>query len=57
MENINERCFLCGKFDYKGIIVNGERICRECEEKIVNSSVAHREYDEIKDKIKIILYK
>ena len=34
MENINERCFLCGKFDYKGIIVNGERICRECEEKI-----------------------
>ena len=27
------------------------------DEKIVNSSVAHREYDEIKDKIKIILYK
>ena len=57
MENINERCFLCGKFDYKGIIVNGERICRECEEKIVNSSIVHRQYDEIKDKIKIILYK
>lgn len=57
MENVNERCFFCGKLAYKGIIVNGERICRECEEKIVNSSVSNKEYDETKDKIKIILYK
>jgi Inhibitor of sigma-G Gin len=57
MENKSEKCFLCGKYDLKGIIINGERICRECEAKIVESNPSDNKFDEFKDKIKIILYK
>lgn len=56
VENLIKRCFICGQIDCDGIIINGEMICRECEEKIVNTKVEDSDYDELKDSIKIVLF-
>jgi len=56
MENSNKLCFMCGASDSDGIILNGEKICRACEEKIVKTSMSDPEYDVCKDKVKIILF-
>lgn len=56
MENLIKKCFICGQINCDGIIINGEMICRQCEEKIVNTKVEDPEYDEVKDSIKIILF-
>ena len=56
MESLNKLCFVCGASDSDGIILNGERICKACEEKIINTTVADSNYDIYKDKIKIILF-
>ena len=45
MENINKSCFICGDTDCDGIIINGEMICRKCEEKIVESDTSDKDYD------------
>ncbi|KQB76918.1 CsfB protein [Clostridium butyricum] len=47
---------MCGQINCDGIIINGEMICRNCEEKIVNTKVDDSDYDELKDSIKIILF-
>jgi len=47
---------MCGANDYDGIILNGERICRACEEKIINIKPADSDYDIYKDQIKIVLF-
>lgn len=52
----NNTCFICGASNCDGIILNGEKICRACEEKIVNTSVNDLDYDKYKDEIKIILF-
>lgn len=57
MKTSNKSCFLCGARDCDGIILNGEKICRECEEKIVNTTILDPKYDEYKDGLKIILFK
>ena len=31
-------------------------ICRQCEERIVNTKVEDSDYDELKDSIKIVLF-
>ena len=51
MESLNKSCFVCGDTDCDGIIINGEMICRQCEEKIVNTKVEDSNYDELKDSI------
>ena len=56
MENLIKKCFICGQINCDGIIINGEMICRKCEEKIVNSDTSDKDYDVYKDKIKIILF-
>ena len=56
MEKSNKLCIMCGAIDYDGIILNGERICRACEEKIINIKAADSDYDIYKDKIKIVLF-
>lgn len=56
MENSNKSCFICGDTHCDGIIINGEMICRQCEEKIVNTKVEDSNYDELKDSIKVILF-
>lgn len=57
MEDTNKSCFLCGASDCDGIILNGEKICKECEEKIVNTTILDPNYDDYKDKLRIILFK
>ncbi|MFW2489386.1 sigma factor G inhibitor Gin [Clostridium chromiireducens] len=56
MENSNKSCFMCGAIDSDGIILNGEKICRACEEKIVRTSTSDPGYDDYKDKVKVILF-
>ena len=56
MKNLNKSCFICGDTDCDGIIINGEMICRKCEDKIVSSNTSDKDYDMYKDKIKIILF-
>ena len=56
MKNLNKSCFICGDTDCDGIIINGEMICRKCEEKIINSDTSDEDYEVYKDKIKIILF-
>ena len=56
MESLNKSCFICGSSNYDGIILNGERICKACEEKIVNTTITDPNYDIYKDKIKITLF-
>lgn len=56
MKNLNKPCFICGGLNYDGIIVNGERICAECEEKIVNTTIMDSDYDMYKEDIKTILF-
>lgn len=56
MENLIKKCFICGQINCDGIIINGEMICKQCEEKIVNTKVEDSDYDELKDSIKIILF-
>lgn len=56
MENLIKRCFVCGQTNSDGIIINGEMICRNCEEKIVNTKVDDSDYDKLKNSIKIILF-
>lgn len=56
VENLIKKCFICGQINCDGIIINGEMICRKCEEKIVNSDTSDKDYDVYKDKIKIILF-
>jgi len=56
MEILNKLCFICGASDSDGIILNGERICKACEEKIVNTTVIDKNYNIYKNKIKIVLF-
>lgn len=56
MENLNKSCFMCGASHCDGIIINGEKICKACEEKIVRSTPADLEYDVYKDAVKVILF-
>lgn len=56
MENLNKSCFICGEMDCDGIILNGEKICKVCEDKIVNTNIINSDYDIYKDQIKIILF-
>lgn len=56
MEILNNVCFMCGVSNCDGIILNGEKICRACEEKIINKTVDDLDYNMHKDKIKIILF-
>lgn len=57
MESLNKSCFLCGVTYYDGIIINGENICRTCEEKIVNTTILNPDYDDYKDGVKAVLFK
>ncbi len=56
MKKLNKLCVMCGAIDYDGIILNGEKICKACEEKIINTTVVDSDYDIYKDKIKIVLF-
>ena len=56
MRILNNACFMCGASNCDGIILNGEKICRACEEKIVNTTVDDLDYNIHKDEIKIILF-
>lgn len=56
VENLIKKCFICGQINCDGIIINGEMICKQCEQKIVNTKVEDSDYDELKDSIKIILF-
>ena len=56
MKSLNKSCLICGSSDYDGIILNGERICKACEDKIVNTTIIDSNYDIYKDKIKIVLF-
>lgn len=56
MKKLNKLCFICGDVNCDGIIINGEKICRKCEQKIVNTKVDDQKYDEYKDKIKIVIF-
>jgi hypothetical protein len=56
MEKSNKLCVMCGAIDYNGIILNGERICSACEQKIIKIKPVKSDYNIYKDKIKIVLF-
>jgi hypothetical protein len=56
MEKLNKLCVMCGGINNDGIILNGERICRACEKKVVSIEAADSDYDAYKDKLKIVLF-
>ncbi|WP_315074840.1 sigma factor G inhibitor Gin [uncultured Clostridium sp.] len=56
MKDINKSCFMCGTSDCDGIIINGEKICKACEEKIVRTTITDSDYDVYKDELKVILF-
>ncbi|AGF53969.1 MULTISPECIES: sigma factor G inhibitor Gin [Clostridium] len=56
MKILNNLCFMCGESTSDGIILNGEKICKACEDKIVNITPKNLNYDTYKDQIKIILF-
>jgi hypothetical protein len=56
MKEVNKLCFMCGASDCDGIIVNGEKICKACEEKIVKTTTADLDYDIYKNAFKVILF-
>lgn len=56
MENLNKSCFICGVNDCDGIILNGEKICKACEQKIVSTNIINPDYDIYKNQIKVILF-
>lgn len=56
MIKINKSCFMCGANDCNGIILNGEKICKACEKKIINTTVVELKYYDHKDKVKEILF-
>lgn len=45
-------CIVCNKTSKNGIIIKGKHICRECENKIVNSDVNTDFYEYYKNHIK-----
>lgn len=53
----NKVCFLCGKKEGSGIILKGEKICSKCECELINISVLNPKYDDLKNKVKEILFK
>ena len=57
MEDLYKLCFLCGEWYCDGIIINGENICKACEEKVVDITILDPDYDDYKDNIKAILFK
>lgn len=56
MKILNNLCFMCGTSTSDGIILNGEKICKACEDKIVNITANNLNYDTYKEQIKIILF-
>lgn len=56
MEYLNKSCFMCGASNCDGIIINGEKICKACEEKIVKTTITDPDYDVYKDELKVILF-
>lgn len=56
MEYLNKSCFMCGASDCDGIIINGEKICKACEKKIVRTTITDPDYDICKDVLRIILF-
>lgn len=56
MKDINKSCFMCGISDCDGIIINGEKICKVCEDKIVRTTITDFDYDVYKDELKTILF-
>lgn len=57
MKDLNKSCFLCGETNCDGIIINGENICKACEEKIVGTTILDPDYEYYKDEMKAILFK
>ena len=57
MKDLNKLCFFCGEIYCDGIIINGENICKACEEKVVDITILDPDYDDYKDNIKAILFK
>lgn len=45
-------CIVCGKIIGSGINIKGNKICLECEEKIINCDTTNEEYDVYLNKIK-----
>lgn len=56
MENLNKVCFMCGVSSCDGIILNGEKICKACEEKIVKTAVTDPDYEDYSRSIKTMLF-
>lgn len=56
MKDIIRECFFCKDMCSDGIIINGEMICRRCEERIVNTPVEDINYEELKDDVKVMLF-
>ncbi|KNZ69175.1 sigma-G inhibitor, Gin [Thermincola ferriacetica] len=53
-------CFICGKVidipETATLTILGKHICYECEKAIVNLTMANRNYDFFKERIKRIIY-
>ncbi|ERI95538.1 hypothetical protein HMPREF1982_00168 [Clostridiales bacterium oral taxon 876 str. F0540] len=47
-----QACIICRKPLNNGIIINGKRICKCCEERLINSDMNTDFYDYYKDCIK-----
>lgn len=55
-KNTQKVCNVCGKSVLNGIMLKKGFICTNCERKIVHLSVNNNDYDNIKNKIKQMIF-
>lgn len=55
-KNLQKVCNICGKSVLNGIMLRKGFICTNCERKIVHLSVKNKDYDEIKIRIKEMIF-
>ncbi|WP_040209919.1 sigma factor G inhibitor Gin [Clostridium polynesiense] len=49
---VKKSCIICRKSGNDGIIINGKRICRSCEKKMISSEAGNDFYEYYKECLK-----
>ncbi len=50
------QCHICNQQEAGGIVIKNKYICGKCEKEIISTSPHHLEYEDIKEKVKEILF-
>lgn len=51
-----QTCIICGKPQTDGIMINNRRICRTCEERLLNLQIGSDFYEHYKDNIRKAIF-